>query len=99
MSIPLEAGRVFNIVVINSLRATGDVRFPIKMAVVSMWFVWVPLAWLAVKLGWGLPGIWLAMCTDEWFRGLSMFRRWRRRTWVPFAMRSRSNVVGLEKVA
>jgi putative MATE family efflux protein len=95
LSIVLEVGRVFNIVVISSLRATGDVRFPIRVAVISMWFVWVPLAWLAVTFGFGLPGIWLAMTTDEWLRGLLMYRRWKQRSWVPYALRSRSQVLAL----
>lgn len=93
LSILLEPGRVFNLVVINSLRATGDVGFPIKMAVLSMWLVWVPLAWLlGVKLGWGLPGVWLAMTVDEWTRGVLMYRRWKARKWVKYAERSRAHL-------
>jgi putative MATE family efflux protein len=93
MAILLEPGRVFNIVVINSLRATGDVGYPIKMAVVSMWLVWVPLAWfLGLKLGLGLVGIWLAMSADEWLRGILMYRRWKSRRWIKYAERSRSHV-------
>lgn len=89
----LEPGRVFNIVVINSLRATGDVGFPIKMAVLSMWCVWVPLAWLlSLKLGLGLLGIWIAMATDEWLRGVLMYRRWKSRRWLKYAERSRAHV-------
>lgn len=93
LAILLEPGRVFNIVVINSLRATGDVGFPIKMAVLSMWLVWVPLAWLlGLKLGWGLAGIWIAMTADEWLRGVLMYRRWKSRRWLKYAERSRAHV-------
>lgn len=89
MGLLLEPGRVFNVVVISSLRATGDVRFPITVGVIVMWGVWVPLAWLlGVKLGYGLPGVWVSMICDEWIRGLLMFRRWRRRQWLPAAVRS-----------
>jgi len=88
-----EPGRVFNLVVINSLRATGDVYFPIQMAVLSMWFIWVPLAYLlGIKLGWGLPGVWIAMTIDEWTRGVLMQRRWRSRKWVKHAERARSHI-------
>jgi len=88
-----EPGRVFNVIVISSLRATGDVGFPIQMAVLSMWCVMVPLAWLlGLKLGLGLVGVWIALLTDEWFRGLLMYRRWRSRRWIKYAERSRAHI-------
>ena len=90
----LEIGRVFNIVVINSLRATGDARFPVQIGVVFMWLLWVPNSWfLGLHLGWGLVGIWIAMCCDEWLRGLIMYHRWVKRRWLPFAERSRAAVL------
>ena len=94
LSILLGPGRVFNVVVINSLRAAGDVYFPIQMAFLSMWCVWVPLAWfLGLYLGWGLTGMWLAMIIDEWLRGVLMYRRWTKRQWVQHAERARAHVV------
>ena len=101
IAVVLEPGRVFNIIVISSLRATGDVGFPIQMAVLSMWCVWVPLAWvLGIKLGLGLAGVWIAMLTDEWLRGLLMYRRWKSRRWIKYALRSRSHVAqGAETVS
>lgn len=95
LSVLLEPGRVFNIIVINSLRATGDARFPVQIGAVVMWGVWVPLAWLlGVKLGFGLTGIWIAMTVDEWLRGLLMYRRWKQRRWIKYAQRSRAHVLG-----
>lgn len=88
IAIVLEGGRVFNLIVINALRATGDAKFPFRMAVLSMWMVWVPMAWGAVHFGFGLPGVWAAMTADEWIRGLLMLHRWRKRKWVPSAVRS-----------
>ena len=86
----LEPGRVFNIVVINALRATGDARFPLLMGIASMWGVWVPLAWLlGLHSGLGIAGVWLSMCCDEWLRGMIMYRRWTRRHWVQHAEQSR----------
>ncbi len=82
ISLILEPGRTFNIVVINSLRATGDARFPLMMALVSMWGLAIPLGWyLGLHLGWGLIGIWLALAADEWTRGLAMYWRWKSRRW------------------
>jgi putative MATE family efflux protein len=95
MAILIEPGRVFNIVVISSLRATGDARFPLKMGVLSMWGLWVPLAWLlGLKLHWGLPGIWISMTIDEWFRGVTMYWRWKKRRWLKYAQRSHREAAG-----
>ncbi len=95
LAIVLEPGRVCNIIVINSLRATGDVWFPISMCAFSTWCVWVPLAWLlGIKLGLGLTGIWISMIVDEWLRGLMMYRRWKQRHWMKSARRSHAIVAG-----
>jgi putative MATE family efflux protein len=89
MGLLLEPGRVFNVVVINGLRATGDARFPVIAGATCMWCAWVPLAWfLGLKLGLGLVGIWLSLICDEWTRGLFMYYRWRKRKWLPAAQHS-----------
>jgi putative MATE family efflux protein len=90
MGLLLEPGRVFNVVVISSLRATGDARFPVIAGFLCMWGLWVPFAWLlGLKLGLGLVGIWISMICDEWARGLLMYNRWSKRKWLPAAKRSR----------
>jgi len=95
ISILYEPGRVFNIVVINALRATGDARFPIQVAMASQWFLSVPLCWfLGVRLHWGLPAIWGVMLCEEWLRGLLMYRRWTKRSWLKHARYSRDQVSG-----
>src|SRR5262249_42483787 len=77
ISIVLEIGRVFNIIVSSSLRATGDVRFPLQVGVGCMWLLWVPNSWIfGLHFGWGLPGIWMSMTLDEWLRGILMYYRW-----------------------
>jgi putative MATE family efflux protein len=92
----LEPGRVFNIVVINSLRATGDARFPVMMGACSMWGILVPLAaLLGLYTPLGVYGIWIAFVCDEWVRGMMMYRRWRRRGWLEHARRSHARVAGL----
>ncbi|WP_127529864.1 MATE family efflux transporter [Paenibacillus kobensis] len=87
LSIVLEPGRTFNIVIINSLRAAGDARFPVMMGVLSMWGVSVPLAyWLGVHTDLGLLGVWIAFAVDEWLRGVIMLLRWRSRAWESKAL-------------
>ncbi len=82
LTLLLEPGRSFNLVIISSLRAAGDVKFPVIMGVISMWGVSVPLAYLlGITFDLGLIGIWLAFTADEWLRGLFMLSRWRKRKW------------------
>jgi Na+-driven multidrug efflux pump len=89
----VEPGRVSNIVHNYSLRATGDVYFPMLVAVSSMFGVWVPLTWLfTCKLQWGLVGVCAAMIADESLRGGIMLVRWRQRRWLKYAERSRALV-------
>lgn len=93
VSLLLEPGRTFNLVVINSLRATGDAKFPVLMGACSMWGVAVPLAWfLGLHLEWGLIGVWIAFTADEWVRGLSMYARWKSRVWEKHAREVHAHV-------
>ncbi len=49
----------------SMLRATGDVKFPMVISVLSMFVLRVAGAWFfGVHLGWGLPGIWFSMVVD-----------------------------------
>jgi MATE family, multidrug efflux pump len=93
LGVLLETGRVFNVVAVNGLRATGDARFPLLMGACSVWGMWIPLAWLlGSKLGLGLPGLYAAMICDEWLRGLLNFARWKRGGWIKYAEQSRAHV-------
>ncbi|WP_096189447.1 MATE family efflux transporter [Evansella halocellulosilytica] len=82
LTIILEPGRAFNLIVINSLRAAGDVKFPVYIGIASMWGVSVTISYGAgIVMGLGLIGVWIAMILDEWIRGLFMLQRWRSRKW------------------
>lgn len=82
LTILLEPGRSFNLIIISSLRATGDVKFPVYMGIISMWGISVTLSYLlGLSFEMGLVGIWIAYIVDEWFRGLIMLRRWKSRIW------------------
>ncbi|WP_195263222.1 MATE family efflux transporter [Clostridium sp. 1001275B_160808_H3] len=82
IEIVLEPGRCINIVGINGLRATGDVRFPVYIGIFSMWTFGVGLAYLlGIKLNLGLAGVWIAFAVDEWFRGILVLIRWKTGKW------------------
>src|SRR5450830_750632 len=84
ITVLLEPGRAFNLVVINALRATGDARFPVAAGILSMIIVMTGGSWLfGVYFHLGLPGIWVAYALDEWTRGLIMCTRWWRQGWIP----------------
>ncbi|MDP5277027.1 MATE family efflux transporter [Chengkuizengella axinellae] len=87
LTIILEPGRALNLVINNSLRAAGDVKFPVYMGAIFMWGVSVPTAYiLGVHFGFGLYGIWIGYILDEWLRGLAMLWRWRSRVWEKMAL-------------
>lgn len=84
MSVALELGRVFNLVVIGALRATGDVNYPV-VASLGSFALLLGLGSYLLGRGWGLPGIWLAYVADECVRGGLMWWRWQRKGWLPHA--------------
>jgi Na+-driven multidrug efflux pump len=91
----VETGRTFNLIVINALRAAGDVRFAVYFGVFSMWGVAVPLAWaLGLHSPLALMGVWLAYAADEWIRGLANWWRWRQGHWRRFATAIKARMDG-----
>lgn len=82
IDIILEIGRSMNLVLIGSLKAAGDVNFPVAVGIVSMWTISTGGAYLlGVHFGFGLIGIWIAMALDEIVRGIIMYGRWKSKKW------------------
>ena len=78
----LEFGRTTNLVIISCLRGAGDVFFPTACAIFSNWVLSVGGAYLlAVVLGMGIYGLWIAIALDECFRGILMIFRWHSKHW------------------
>lgn len=87
LSFFLETGRTMNIILINSLRATGDARYPVWIGLFSMLGMSVPLGYLLVfVLDLGVAGVWLAIASDEWLRAVIMYFRWKSRKWERHAI-------------
>ncbi|MEK5490284.1 MATE family efflux transporter [Paenibacillus sp. FSL R7-0297] len=82
LSFFLETGRTCNLVIINSLRASGDAKFPVYMGLISMVCMSLPLGYFLVfTLDLGLAGVWLTTAFDEWVRAVIMYFRWKSRAW------------------
>lgn len=79
----LEIGRTANLVIINSMRAAGDVKFPTMLGIVSNWCVTVACGFvLGIVLELGLVGLWIAMALDEIIRGVIVYIRWKTDGWM-----------------
>jgi len=78
----VEIGRVANLVIIQGLKAAGDVNFPVIIGIFSMWLVSTLGAYIfGIHLGLGLVGIWIAMAADEILRGILMLFRLKGGKW------------------
>ena len=79
----LNIGRVKNIFACGTLRAAGDVVYPVIIGVIFQWSVAVGLSYLlGIPLGWGLIGMWIGFALDENLRGIILMRRWHHKGWV-----------------
>lgn len=87
LGIILETGRTLNIVVINSLRAAGDAKYPLWIGMLSMVCMSLPLGYFLVfVLDLGVAGVWLAIAADEWTRAFIMIFRWKSRRWERYSL-------------
>jgi len=78
----LELGRAMNILLGVALKSSGDVVFPVTMAVIVSWTIVIPLAFVfGILLSWGLLGIWIALAGDEMIRGFILLGRWWSKKW------------------
>jgi putative MATE family efflux protein len=78
----LEPARNFNTIINPGLKGAGDIKFPVIIGLIFMWIVGAGGAYLlGVEFKMGLTGIWIAMASDEWIRGIIMFFRWKSGAW------------------
>lgn len=82
LSIFLEVVRTFNIIMVNSLRASGDAKFCFFSGVVFMFGVSLPVGYiLCFNFGLGILGVWIGFCADEALRGFVNSWRWKSKKW------------------
>jgi len=69
-------------VVVGGLRGAGDTRFPLLISIIGIWCVRLVLGnLLALRLGLGLNGAWIAMVCDQWVRALVGYYRFNSGAW------------------
>lgn len=67
----------------QGMRGAGDTVATMFLTTFSTYAIRLPLAYLfGIRLGWGLPGIWYALCLELGFRGVIFAIRFLRGRWA-----------------
>lgn len=82
LTIFIQPGFAINTIMFQSLRAVGDVRWPVVVSLLVTWGFGLPLAWLlCVHHGLGVEGVWYALIIEETIKAGFMINRWMMRRW------------------
>lgn len=82
VGIVMEIGRTMNLVLIGSMKAAGDVVFPVLIGMAVMWGVGIPVGYsCGVLLSLGVAGVFMGTAADECLRGIIALFRWRKGSW------------------
>ena len=80
--VAVQPFKAVNFIITSSLRAAGDSKFPALVGSGMMWTLGVATSLiLAFVVGLGLPGLWLGMAADEFYRSIVNVWRWRSGRW------------------
>ena len=83
IDILVEQARAVSQIYEYALRSTGDTFFSMVGILASCWINGVGVAYLlGIRLGFGLPGIWVGFALDETCRALVTYGRWRSGRWI-----------------
>jgi len=64
------------------LTGAGETRSPMIIAIISNWLIKLPLAWfLGINLGFGIEGIWYAMCFSIVYEDFAIYLAYRKGKW------------------
>lgn len=82
VSIFLEPFRLLNCNFIAGLSSGGDVKYPVILGIIVIYFINIPLSYISVfYFNLGLYGIFICAIIDESIRSLCLKRRWNLGKW------------------
>lgn len=82
VGIVIEVGRTTNLTIIGSMKAAGDVLFPVFVGMAVMWGIGISVGYgCGVLLSFGVAGVFMGTAADECMRGVIALVRWRRGKW------------------
>lgn len=98
MGLILEPLRAVNLIVLASLNATGDAKFPGLLSILMMWLIGLPMSWLfGLSLEFGLVGVYIGRIIDEGVRSLIVYSRWRSGIWETKCVTLNAAVAGVQR--
>jgi len=82
VGILIEIGRTTNLTIIGSMKAAGDVLFPVFVGMAVMWGVGISVGYsCGVWFSLGVAGVFMGTAADECMRGAIALTRWKRGKW------------------
>ena len=82
VAILIEIGRTTNLVIIGSMKAAGDVLFPVFIGMAVMWGVGISVGYsCGVLFSLGVAGVFMGTAADVGTRGIIALLRWRQGIW------------------
>ena len=65
------------------MRGAGDVKFMAKMNLICIWFIVMPLSFMAA-FWWKLPVVWVVLCiqSDQVFKCIPVFTHFKKHQWI-----------------
>ena len=73
----------FSMIGNGALRGAGDTTPGMWGAIMSRWIIVVPISWfLALRLGWGVEGVWWALAAGTVFQAVFVQWNWQSPRWL-----------------
>lgn len=76
-----------NAILFHSLKAVGDVNWPVIVSQIITWCLSLPLAYVVcVEWEYGVVGVWWVLIAEESIKSALMLYRWNARHWLNYSV-------------